>query len=386
MSASSRVVRRLGPWLVLGVLVVAVVRGFVLRPAAVTVHVVESGDVASEVAGTGTLEARYAATVGPRIQERLAEVLVDEGDPVSAGQLLARLDAVDLERQVAVAEASLASARATVERVRADEVRAGAVLGQAKLNHGRQVELLQGKVAAQADFDRSEEALRVAESDLLRARAATVEAESLTVAAERTLQLRREQLRFTEMRSPFAGLVVRRDRDPGEVVVPGTSILRVVDTNELWISAWVDETAMSGLRTGQVAQVVFRSEAGQAYEGSVARLGREADRETREFVVDVRLGRLPGQWTVGQRADVRIRTGVRTGVVWVPEAALRWKAGKSGVLVEERGRAQWRPVEPGVAGGGRREVRSGLAAGDRVVLGTKDGGGRPVEAGRRIRS
>ena len=92
------------------------------------------------------------------------------------------------------------------------------------------------------------------------------------------------------------------------MVVPGASLLQIISLEEMWISAWVDETQMPKLAAGQKAQVVFRSEPGQSYPAVVSRLGREADRETREFLVDVRVEKLPANWAVGQRAEVFIQT------------------------------------------------------------------------------
>ncbi len=192
------------------------------------------------------------------------------------------------------------------------------VLQQARLEHRRATELLAGKIAAQADFDKTAEALHVAEADLARTQSAIVEAQSLVFTAEKTLLYQKEHLAFTEMRSPYDGLVTRRDRDPGGIVVPGASILQLVATNEIWVSAWVDETAMAGLKTGQPARVVFRSEPAESCEAEVARLGREADRETREFIVDVRVKKLPENWTIGQRAEVFIETGRKSNVVLIP--------------------------------------------------------------------
>lgn len=114
---------------------------------------VDRGGVTSEVLGTGTLEARIAATISPKISGRLAEVLVDEGDRVAAGQLLARLDDLEWRGQVAVAEAGLQAAMATVDRVRADEARAQAVLRLAQLSHDRAVGLREANVAAESDLD-----------------------------------------------------------------------------------------------------------------------------------------------------------------------------------------------------------------------------------------
>ena len=330
-------------------------------------HTVATGEVRGEVMGTGTLEARVKTVISPRIQERLAEVLADQGDAVKSGQLLARLDEAETKQQVAIADATLAAAHATVERVRADEARAQAVLKQAQLDHRRSTELLAGKIAAQADFDKSAEALQVAEADLKRSQATIVEAQSQMFTAEKTLLYQKEHLAFTEMRSPYDGLVTRRDRDPGGVVVPGSSILQLVATDEIWVSAWVDETAMKGLKAGQPARVVFRSEPAKSYAGEVARLGREADRETREFVIDVRVKELPENWMIGQRAEVFIETGRKSGIVLIPAQFVRWREGKPGVFVNDHGKARWREVALGLRGLQSVEVTQGLSAGEQIV-------------------
>jgi HlyD family secretion protein len=375
--------RKLLPWLVVVVIVAFAVYRLNFRPLPVTAHTVVTGEVRGEVMGTGTLEARVKTTISPRIQERLAEVFVDQGDAVKSGQLLARLDDAELKQQVAIAEAALVSARATVERVRADEARANAVLQQAQLDHKRVADLVATKIATQSDFDKAVESLRVAEADLKRSQAAIVEAQSQVFTAEKTLLYRREQMAFTEIRSPYDGLITRRDRDPGGVVVPGGSLLQLVATNEIWISAWVDETAISSLVTNQPARVIFRSESAKSYAGEVARLGREADRETREFVVDVRVKQLPPNWTVGQRAEVFIETGRKSGVVLVPQSFVLWRDGKAGVFVNGHGKARWRDITPGLRGLKDLEVMQGLSAGEQIVK-LPQGQKQPLAEGERI--
>ena len=375
--------RKLLPWLVVVVVVAFGIYWFKFRPAPVTAHAVATGEVCGEVMGTGTLEARVKTTISPRIQERLAEVLVDQGDGVQSGQLLARLDDAETKQQVAIAEASLAAARATVERVRADQARAQAVLQQAQLSHQRMTDLIVTKSVAQLDFDKAVESLRVAEADLKRSQAVIVEAQSQVFTAEKNLLYRGEQMAFTEVRSPYDGLVTRRDRDPGGIVVPGSSILQLVATNEIWISAWVDETAMTGLKVNQPARVVFRSEPAKSYVGEVARLGREADRETREFVVDVRVKELPEHWMIGQRAEVFIETGRKADALTVPQRFLQWREGKPGVIVADGGKATWRDVTLGLRGRETVEVTQGLAAGEKVVA-RADSKQPPLKPGQRV--
>ncbi len=165
---------------------------------------------------------------------------------------------------------------------------------------------MQSKAVSQEEVDKAVEALAIADAGLSRAVAAITEGQKDLIAAEKTLEYHRARLADTKIVAPFDGLIVRRHRDSGDVVVPGTAILTLISTDELWISAWVEEAEMAKLKADQVARVVFRSEADHAYSVRAVRLGREADRETREFIVDVRVREWPENWAVGQRAEVYI--------------------------------------------------------------------------------
>jgi HlyD family secretion protein len=277
----------------------------------------------------------------------------------------------------------LASAKATADRVRVDEVRAEAVEQQAKQDYTRVSDLVSTKVSSQSDMDKAIEQLHVAESDLLRARAATVEAQKQVNLAEKNLGYQQERLGFTRILSPYEGLVTRRDRDAGGVVVPGSSILQLISTNELWVSAWVDETAATGLAIGQKARVVFRSDQARSYPGEVARLGRETDRETREFLVDVRVEELPPNWTIGQRAEVFIESGSKSDALAVPQPFLLWRDGKPGVFVAKGGKSTWRNVTLGLRGRDTVEVIQGLSASEQVVA-PADPKQPPLRPGQRI--
>ena len=320
-----------------------------------------------EVMGTGTLEARVKTTISPRIQEHLDAVLVDQGDAVQEGQLLARLNDSDIRAQIEIATAALAVAQAGLVRVQSDEARALAVEKNAKISHGRASELWAKKMVSQESMDNAVEQLHIAVADVTRSRAAIAETESQVVTARKTLLYQQQRLSYTRVISPYDGLVVRRDRDPGGVVVPGGSLMLLVATNELWVSAWVNETASSGLSVGQPARVVFRSDETNTVAGEVARLGRETDRETREFLVDVRVRTLPPNWTVGQRAEVFIETGRAESALAVPQKFIQWRSGKPGVFVNEAGVARWRGVTLGLYGREKAEIAKGLTVGEQVV-------------------
>jgi HlyD family secretion protein len=367
-------------------LAVIVAVGLVARlkfaPLPVLAHPVSRQAVAAEVMGTGTLEAHTRATISAKIQGRLAAVLVDQNDSVTTGQLLARLDDGEWTQQVEIAGAALAAARATVERVRTDLARAEAVQTQSQLGHERVSALRKSGVATPSDLDKAVENLNIAQADLRRSLAAVNEADKQVVTAEKTLAFHQERLADTRLLSPFDGLVVRRLRDAGDVAVPGSSVLELISTKELWISAWVDETAMSQLAAGQPARVVFRSEPANNYPGEVARLGRQADPETRAFVVDVRVKQLPANWAIGQRAEVFIETGRKENALVIPAHALQWQKGEAGLFVAGGSKARWRTVTLGLRGREFVEVARGVSEGEMVL--TPQDPARALSDGQRI--
>ncbi|MBD3673907.1 MAG: efflux RND transporter periplasmic adaptor subunit [Planctomycetaceae bacterium] len=353
-------------------LIVAVIVGVVywvrFAPVTVTQHLIEQGEIVAEVMGTGTLEARVKATVSSKISGRIEEVSVDQGDRVNKGQLLVRLDDEELRQQVAIAQANREAAQAAIDRLKTDKDRTAAVFAQAKTSHARIQALHERNVATKEELDKAVELLSVAQADISRAEAAITEGQKELIAAEKTLEYHRARLADTEINAPFDGLIVRRQRDPGDVVVPGSSILTLISTETLWISAWVDETEISKLKVEQPARVVFRSEPGRSYPGNVVRLGREADRETREFIVDVRVLELPKNWAVGQRAEVYIEKDRKSSVVLLPAKYVVRRDDRSGVFVERDGHAEWRPLAFGLRSPGMIEVIEGLKSGETVVI------------------
>jgi RND family efflux transporter MFP subunit len=208
----------------------------------------------------------------------------------------------------------------------------------------------------------------VAEAEEARAAAAVTEAQKQIVAAERTLDYQNTKLADTSVYSPFDGLITRRDRESGDIVVPGASIFQLISTKDIWVSAWVDESLMVSVTPGQKARIVFRSEPGKDYGGTVIRVSPEVDRETREFLVDVAPEQLPPRWAVGQRAEVFVLTGRKDNVVRVPTRMIRWREGRAGVMVNKSGKAMWRNLELGMVGREFVEVTSGLAENDTVIL------------------
>ena len=162
----------------IGALVLAIaaaVYGFKFGPIRVATHLVEQGPLVAEVMGTGTLEARVEVTISPKISDRITKIFVDQGDQVSAGQLLLQLDDDELQQQVAIALANVDAATAAIHRLRIDKDRAAAVFDHAQKNNTRIQPLVSKNAATQNEADKATETLALAIAGVASAEASITE-------------------------------------------------------------------------------------------------------------------------------------------------------------------------------------------------------------------
>lgn len=336
-------------------------------PVPVETCVVKTGPVSAEAMGTGTLEARVRAAISPRISGRIAQVLVDQGDQVTRGQKLVLLDDEDLRQQVEMAKAELSVAQAGVEKAVSGIQRAEATEKEAKSSYARILDLKPSGAVSMDDLEKSQQQMEVAQAELNQAQTVKIEAEKLVIKAAASLQFSQAQLAYTVIGAPFDGLIVKRNRDPGDIVVPGSMVVDMISLDELWISAWVDETLLNQLEVGQAAKIVFRSDPEIELSGKVVRIAPQADRETREVLVDVGIDRLPKSWAIGQRAEVYIETARKENVLVIPQRTVVWRQQQPGVFIIDNGRSFWRKIVLGIEGKETVEVSEGLQP-DQAVL------------------
>jgi RND family efflux transporter MFP subunit len=265
-----------------------------------------------EINGTGTLESEQAVSLAFRVPGRIQEVRADQGDRVTAGQVLARLQADEATQEVGVATAAHQASVAAVAKTEADVRQLQASLDVATKERDRMRALVRDGVVSTATLDSAEATWLEGQARVEAAVAAQRQAQSAVTQAARVRDLRGVTLVDQEVRSPVDGLVLRRHQEQGDVVSPGTPVFTVVSTRKLWVRAWVDETALGRLREGQQTRVVFRSEPERSYRGRVDRIGHESDRQTHELLVDIEVLERPARLAVGQRADVFIQSEPRS--------------------------------------------------------------------------
>ncbi len=339
---------------------------FKFAPVPVEKQQVEVGEIIDEVMGTGTLDAKIKMIISSVISGRIDDVLVDQGDKVSSDELVVTLDDDQLKLQVKVALANCETGKSAINKVERDLKVAEVVLSNAVKTHERYRQLMPDATTREK-FDKVTEELETARARYSGAESAVIEAKNKVIEAEKMLELRKAQLDDSQIRAPFDGIITNRERDPGNIVIPGSAILSLISTKVLWVRAWVDETELAKIEAGQPARIIFRSEPEHTYPGKVARIAIEVDKETREFIVDVNVNDLPANWAIGQRAEVYIETEKKDNVLIVPEKYIKWRDNVPGVFVDNGGVASWRHIETGLHGGSFIEIIGGLQEGDSVL-------------------
>ncbi len=236
-----------------------------------------------------------------KVPGRVAERPADEGQIVQAGQLLARLDDTDFRQQVALRQAEADAAKAALDKLlagsrheeigaaRAQLDQAKADLGRARADDKRNTELLKKDVISPREFDASHATFLAAEArvnqaqqqydlvlngprreDIDQARA------RLAQAAEAVAQAQ-TQLGYAALMAPEAGVVLSKNVEPGEYVVPGTPVVTLGNLNDVYLRAYIDERDLGRVKVGQKAAVTTDSYPGKRFEGRVTFISQEAE-------------------------------------------------------------------------------------------------------------
>ena len=340
-----------------------------LAPVGVQTGSVVRGDVSPSVFGIGTVDARLSYSVGPVTPGRVLRVLVDQGEAVKAGQLLAEMDPVDMDLRVQAAKSAGSRSRQSVRVAEAQVKEAESRVKLAKINRDRDRALYQKGVISMQAVDASNSEAERADSALATARAnvaVTRQDVGRTGAESQGVASVRDSLRLL---SPVDGVIVSREVEPGTTVVAGQAVVRLVDPKSLWVRARIDQSRAQALRVGQQANIVLRSAPASPRPGRVARIELQSDPITEERIVNVAFEPQPAQLYMGELAEVTVLLPTETGVLTVPSAAIARRGSETGVWQMLDGRARFAPV--GLGSHDQAEVAqilSGVNDGDRVIV------------------
>ena len=270
----------------------------------------------------GTVVSKRRAEISSRLTGYVRSVSVQAGDHVAAGQALLAIDSSDVTGQLQQAQA---------------------VFDEAQVNYQRAVNLYSKGVASKVQLD---------------------SATRQYATAKATLQMAQSAVGYADVRAPYAGVIVDKLADIGDLAVPGKPLLVLEDEHALEVQSYVPDELYGVLSVGE--EIPFSTETG-SYIGRLQSKVAAADAQTHTHLIRIAIPAGSGLMS-GRYTRVRIPTGEQP-LVRIPESALTERAGITGVfVVEADSQAQFRLVRPGTATGGSVEIQSGLVAGERVII------------------
>jgi RND family efflux transporter MFP subunit len=273
---------------------------------------------------------------------------------VKKGQLLAVIDDEDLQQQIRRAEATIAVARAAVQREEASRKNLEIQLERYRKLHDE-------SLISTQDLEDLESQNRVAVAQLNLATAQVDQAE----ASVRELKIQQEQ---TRIYSPLDGFVGTRYLDPGALVSPSVGILMVIDISRVKTVVPVIESAFRLINVGQSARVTVEAYPGKSFSGKVTRISPFLNPETRSADIEIEIDNPSQQLKPGMFAKVSIDAGTPSSSLSVPRSALLTRGNGKGVyLLDEEFRTVFHEIQIGRIQGDFVEVLGGLEEGTEVV-------------------
>ena len=379
---------------------------------------VESEAVTIRISASGTVQPVQTVNLSPKETGLLAELYVEQGDRVTQGQVIARMESESVEAELAQSEARVAQSRANLSEVRAGnrpeeiaQAEAGVAQAEARVEEGQaRVNLAEERVRRNRQLE-SEGAISTDDLDQVLNEAETAraalsqnraslqetretlelqrsgsrpqeieEAEAQFAEAEANLQAVQVRLEDTYIRAPFSGIVTQKYATPGSFVAPATSASDVSSATStaivaiatgLEILAEVPEVDINQIEVGQPVEIQADAYPDQAFAGRVKLVAPEAVVEQNVTSFQVRLDLETGEDELqsGMNVDVEFIGDELSDALVVPTVAIVRQDGQEGVLVpDSKNRARFKPVTTGSQVGNQIQILEGVEEGDRIFI------------------
>ncbi|MBN9660137.1 MAG: efflux RND transporter periplasmic adaptor subunit [Acidobacteria bacterium] len=333
---------------------------------AVKVSVIRTAqeDMPDEYVATGTVKARTTSVLSARVMGYIRELKPQAGDTVKAGQVVAVIEAKEIETSVRQAEAAREEARGAIPEIDNAIAAAKAQLDLAASTLGRMKNLYDQKSITPQEFDEVSARHRMAQANYEMARAKRTQLDQKIRQATEAVAQASVMRGYTEVTAPFTGIVIERKAEPGMLAAPGMPLLVVEQAGSYRLEAAVEEARLATIRPGQAVKVDLES-VDHPLDARVEEIVPALDPASRSFTVKIGLA-AAGPLRSGMFGRARFAQGSKQALT-IPVMALLEQGQVQRVFVVDNGIARGRLITTGARTAGRVEVLSGLQPGESVV-------------------
>lgn len=325
----------------------------------------------------GNIQAITEAPIFARSEGYLQKRVVDIGDRVEAAQLLAVVEAPEVDKQVQQAQATLLRAEASLAQTRAAQEQSSTQLKLAEVTAQRWNTLFTKGVVSRQEADEKQAAYDARRADNEAARANVTAAESAVAASRADLQRLDDLKGFQQIRAPFAGVITARNTDIGALIRSGASdgreLFRLARIDTVRIMVNVPQANIPAINVGEAAAVSVQERPGREFSGKLVRTANALDPTTRTLLAEVHVQNPNHVLLPGMYAQVRLADARSAPAILVPGDTLVVRSdGPQVALVREDGSIHYQKVVLGRDFGAQTEIISGLAGGESLVINPGD--------------
>jgi|HubBroStandDraft_6_1064221.scaffolds.fasta_scaffold44496_2 RND family efflux transporter MFP subunit len=328
----------------------------------------------SELTLPGNIQAVTEAPILARADGYIKRRLVDIGDRVQAGQVLAEIEAPELDQQVRQAQANLQQTQAALTQALANRVQGKANADMARVTAERWGKLAGKGAVSHQENDQYQAQYQAQAANLDALEQAVAAARSNIQAADANLSRLNEIQNYRIVKAPFEGVVTLRNVDVGALVNAGSTLLyRIAQTRVLRTFINVPQTNADSVKIGQTAQLTVTNRPGRRFTGTVARTAEALDPNSRTMLVEVQVPNSDGALLPGMYAEVNLSSPRSNPPLLLPSDSLIVRAeGTQVALVRPDHSVHFQNIQVGRDYGDRLEVLSGLQQGDSVIANPSD--------------
>lgn len=326
----------------------------------------------------GDMQALVDSPVFARVDGYLRTRLVDYGDRVKPGQLLAEIDTPELDQQISQARASLAQSQSALKELQAELDLSKANANLSRLTVERWRRLSTKGVVARQEADQKEADFAVTEAQVAKAQAAIGTAQESVRANEANLRRLEQMKSFARITAPFDGVITARNVEIGTLVNAGNGgaareLFHIAQIHILRVFVNVPQTYVGAIHPGQTAELRVQELPGKVFQAKVARIANALDTNSRSMISVLEVANPQGILMPGMYTQVRFVTGRPSAAVIVPgDTLVLGREGPRVAVVGPDQRVHFHQIQVGEDLGSELEVLSGLSAGELVIANPSD--------------
>ena len=341
------------------------------RVMVVTVQTSKGGD---QLVLPGDIQPVTEAPILARSTGYIKNRLVDIGDRVKAGQLLAEIEAPELDQQVEQAEAALKQAQANYDQTTANYDQGKSNMDLARVTAQRYGNLASRGVVSRQENDQYQASYKSQQAQLASVDKGIAAAKSAVASSDANLSRLREMQAYKLVKAPFAGVITVRNIDTGALINAGATLLyRIAQIDTLRTYINVPQGSADAVKVGQTAKLTVTNLPGRVFLGRVARTASSLDPATRTLLVEIQVPNKSGDLLPGMYSDVDLNIPNAEPPVVIPADALIVRSDGTQVAVLRPDQTvHYQKIEIGRDYGDHLDLAGGLHAGDRVILHPND--------------